>query len=811
MADNLEFMDRMDGPGGPVRGTIVPFMALRGLSVFPDMILSFDVERPQSIAALEAAVEGDREIFLTAQKDVNEENPDQEGLFPIGTICILRQYIRTKSGMRVMMEGKLRARLLSLQKEAKCQTACVLPIPAGDVPITARVEALLRQVISLYEEYLSASGNASPETILSLALRNDPTYVADYVAQNMHLRHEEKQKALETLDPVRRLALVARFLTRENEVLSIERDINDKLRSHMGQIQRENVLREQMRLIQSELGEDSDEEIVNYRDRIQALHLPNEIEKKLLKEVDRLSKQPFGSAEGSVLRGYLDVCLELPWNKKTKERISVEATRKILDEDHFGLEKVKERICEFLAVRQLKPDMGGSILCFVGPPGTGKTSVAISIARALNRKLARMSLGGIHDEAEIRGHRKTYIGAMPGRIMTAVNQAGTMNPLLLLDEIDKLASDYRGDPASALLEALDPEQNASFRDHYLEIPFDLSDVLFITTANTTETIPRPLLDRMEVIELTSYTDEEKLHIAKDHLLPKQRKKHGLNARQLRISDDVIRKVIAEYTRESGVRQLERELAAICRKTAVILATGESRSYTVRGAMLEELLGVRKYHPSILGQSDRVGLVKGLAWTAAGGEILEAEAISLEGTGKLELTGNLGNVMKESAHAALSYIRSRAEVLGIDKEFYKTRDLHIHFPEGAVPKDGPSAGITIAIALISALTGCPVRRDVAMTGEITLTGRILPIGGLKEKTMAALRAGIHTVILPADNQRDLEEIDQDVRRALNFVAVSHVDGALSTAIDFSAREPISPAPELISALPARSIGEAGIRQ
>ena len=811
MADNLEFMDRMDGPGGPISGTVVPFLALRGLSVFPDMILSFDVERPQSIAALESALEGDREIFLTAQKDVSEENPDQDGLYPVGTMCILRQYIRTKSGMRVMMEGKYRARLLTLDKTGKCQKACVLPLPASDVPITARVEALLREVIGLYEEYLGASGNASPETILSLALRNDPAYVADYVAQNMHLRHEEKQQALETLDPVRRLTVVARFLTRENEVLSIERDINDKLRSQLGQLQRENVLREQMRVIQAELGEEGDEEINSYRERIRELHLKEEIEKKLLKEVDRLAKQPFGSAEGSVLRGYLDVCLELPWNKKTKERLSVEAARKILDEDHYGLEKVKERICEFLAVRQLKPDVGGSILCLVGPPGTGKTSVAISIARALNRKLARMSLGGVHDEAEIRGHRKTYIGAMPGRIMSAVNQAGTMNPLILLDEIDKLASDYRGDPASALLEALDPEQNVTFRDHYLEIPFDLSDVLFITTANTTDTIPRPLLDRMELIQLTSYTDEEKLHIAKEHLLPRQRKKHGLTARQLRMSDKVIRDLIAGYTRESGVRQLEREIAAVCRKIAVQLATGEIKSFTLRSEALEGYLGVRKYHASVLGQTDTVGLVQGLAWTAAGGEILEAEAISLEGTGKLELTGNLGDVMKESAHAALTYIRSRAEMLGIDPEFYKKRDLHIHFPEGAVPKDGPSAGITIAIALISALTGCPVRRDVAMTGEITLTGRILPIGGLKEKTMAALRAGIRTVIIPAENRRDLEEIDQDVRQALEFVVVSHVDGALSTAIDFSSRERNLPIPELIGDLTRRSGGEAGIRQ
>jgi ATP-dependent Lon protease len=502
-----------------------------------------------------------------------------------------------------------------------------------------------------------------------------------------------------------------------------------------------------------------------------------------------------------VLRNYLDVCLELPWHTVSKERLDIKAARKILDDDHYGLEKVKDRIIEFLSVKQLTQKTGGTILCLVGPPGVGKTSIAISIAKALNRKLSRLALGGIHDEAEIRGHRKTYVGAMPGRIIAAISQAGTKNPLLLLDEIDKLGSDYRGDPSSALLEALDPEQNGTFRDHYLELPFDLSDVMFITTANTTSTIPRPLLDRMEVIELTSYTDIEKLEIAKRHLIPKQRKKHGLSQRQLKVTDDAVLDIISGWTRESGVRRLEREIAAVCRKTASKLVAGEAKAITVKTGVLEEFLGVRRYKPESIAGKDEIGLVKGLAWTSAGGETLDVEVNVMEGTGRLELTGNLGEVMKESAHAAVSYIRSRAAKLGIDPEFYKNRDIHIHFPEGAVPKDGPSAGITIAIAVISALTGAPVRRDLAMTGEITLRGRILPIGGLKEKTMAAMRTGVKTVIIPADNLPDLDEIDQTVRRALSFVTAEHIDNILNVALDFSNVTPyVKPEEPLLPILP-----------
>ena len=625
----------------------------------------------------------------------------------------------------------------------------------------------------------------TPDILLSVLSSEDPGYIADYIAQNLPMRTGDKQAILEELRPVRRLERLCQSLRREVEILEMEQELQGKVREQLTRSQRDYVLREQMKVIQQELGEDGaggDSELAEYRQRIAGAKLPREVADKLNKEVGRLEKQPFGSAEASVIRGYLDTVLELPWGKKTKERVDVAAARKVLDADHFGLDKVKERILEFLAVKQLAPQLRGQILCLVGPPGVGKTSIAMSMARALNRKLARISLGGVHDEAEIRGHRKTYVGAMPGRIIAAVRQAGTCNPLLLLDEIDKLGSDQRGDPASALLEVLDAEQNSTFRDHYLEVPFDLSDVLFITTANTLDTIPRPLLDRMEVIELTSYTDEEKLQIAKRHLLPRERKRHGLRAGQLKLTDDAIREVIRGYTRESGVRILERRLAALCRKAAMRVVSDGVKSVHVTGDNVEEYLGVRRYHPERLPRTEQVGVVNGLAWTSVGGEILEVEAAVVPGTGKVELTGNLGDVMKESAHAALSYIRGRAAALGLPEDFYQKKDIHVHFPEGAVPKDGPSAGIAITTAMVSALTGAPVRREIAMTGEVTLRGRVLPIGGLKEKTMAAYRSGIKTVFLPADNLPDLEDIDPTVRAALRFVPVEQVDTVLAEALE-----------------------------
>ena len=578
--------------------------------------------------------------------------------------------------------------------------------------------------------------------------------------------------------PTKRFLLLNRIIRNEIQVLQIEQELSSQAQEQMAENQREYFLREELRAIQAELGEgDQVDDFGDYAERIRNLACPDEVREKLEKELSRLRKQAFGSSEAAVLRSYLDICLELPWGKKNEEITDLPLARKMLDEDHYGLDKVKERILEYLAVRTLAPEVKGGMLCLVGPPGTGKTSIAMSIARATGRELVRVSLGGIHDEAEIRGHRKTYIGSMPGRLINGIIQAKSCNPLMVLDEIDKLGSDYRGDPSAALLEALDPEQNKSFRDHFLEIPFDLSEVFFITTANTTETIPRALLDRMEVIELTSYTDEEKLQIAKRHLLPKQRKRHGLKATQLKVSDDTVRAMIRGYTRESGVRQLEREIAALCRKAASGIAEERFKSLSVRPEKLEKLLGPVRFKPDERRSAATVGLVRGLAYTSVGGEVLDVETAVVSGTGKVELTGNLGDVMKESARAAITYIRSRAELLGIDPDFYKNKDIHIHFPEAAVPKDGPSAGITMCIAVISALSSKPVRGDIAMTGEISLRGRVLPIGGLREKTMAALRAGVATVIIPKENESDLEEIDPLVRARLNFVAVEHADEVL----------------------------------
>ncbi len=764
--------------------SVLPTLALRGLTVFPNMMLHFDVARPASIQALDEAMTGGTPIFLVTQKDLMVEEPKQDDLYTVGTICNVRQILRLPGdNVRVMVDGICRGRLVELTQTKPCLFANVEEIVTpAHTHNTPKEEALVRQVYDLFETYCGLSPRVNPETFLTVLANDDPGYIADYIAQNINLRVDEKQSILEELRPFRRLSRLHQILRREVEVLKLEDDIQSKLREQITRSQRDHMLREQIRVIQNELGEgNSDSEIGEYREKIAHAKLPVEVAEKLNKELSRLEKQPFGSSEATVTRNYLDTLLELPWGKYTKERVNVAAARKVLDADHFGLEKVKERILEFLAVKQLAPDLKGQILCLVGPPGVGKTSIAMSVAKALNRKLARISLGGVHDEAEIRGHRKTYIGAMPGRIISAVRQAESMNPLLLLDEIDKIGTDHRGDPASALLEVLDAEQNSAFRDHFLEVPFDLSEVMFITTANTTDTIPRPLLDRMEVIELSSYTDEEKLQIAKQHLLPKQRNRHGMRATQLKITDDAIREIITGYTRESGVRVLERRLADVCRKAAMRIVSGQVKSVHVTGDNLEEMLGVRKYHPEHQVLIERVGVVNGLAWTSVGGELLQVEVNVIPGSGKIELTGNLGDVMKESAHTALTYIRSRANQWGLEADFYKTKDIHVHFPEGAVPKDGPSAGITITTAMLSALTGIPVKPALAMTGEVTLRGRVLPIGGLKEKTMAAFRNGIKTVIIPADNAKDLEEIDQTVRSALQFITVEQVDSVLAHAL------------------------------
>ena len=763
----------------------LPVLALRGLAVFPDQTVHFDVGRSKSVSALEEAMKKDQTIMLVPQKDLLENDPGLDGLYPIGAVAKVKQVLRTQGeSLRVLVTGLCRARIKELTQSEPFMAGFVESVPETEVSDNLRSHALRREANSLFASYTEMTEHQVQTIQLRMLATEDTGFIADSIAQNSGIEFQDKAKMLCQLHPVRRLEMAVKLLRQEVEMLKLEAEIQEKTKANIDQNQKDYYLREQMRVIREELGEgDEESEFAEYEKQILLLHLPEESEKKLLKDLDRLKKQPFGSSEAAVLRNYLDTVLELPWNKKTKERIDVAAARKILDHDHFGLEKVKERILETLAVRKMAPDMPAQIICLVGPPGVGKTSIAYSISRSLNRKMARISLGGVHDEADIRGHRKTYIGAMPGRIIAGLIQAGSSNPVLLLDEIDKMGSDYRGDPSAALLEVLDGEQNAAYRDHYLEIPYDLSDCIFITTANTLDTVPRPLLDRMEVIELGSYTDEEKLMIAKNHLIPKQMEKHGLKKAQLRITDDAIREIIACYTRESGVRKLERCFAEICRKADMAVLEQETpKKITVSGSNVERFLGVRKFLPDRLPVNDQIGLVTGLAWTSVGGETLEVEVNVMEGSGKLELTGNLGDVMKESAHAALSYIRANAEKLGVAPDFYKTKDIHVHFPEGAVPKDGPSAGVTVCTAMVSALTNTTVRRDVAMTGEISLRGRVLPIGGLKEKTMAALRHGVSTVIIPKDNERDLEEIDQTVRKSLNFVVASTVDTVLDTALN-----------------------------
>ena len=761
--------------------TGMPMIAMRGMLVYPQMTLSFDVEREASVRAADLAASGDHLIFLSMQKKPEDEAPGADGIYSVGTVCRVRQLLRQMQHgySRMIVEGLFRAEAVSVTEEDGVLRAQV--VERGDRRerlSEVRREAVIRNSLELFQQYLELTHELPPAQILQVFSQPNTDYVAWFIAQNLQVAPEEKQQILECDYPGRRFTLLNRLLRNEIQVLKIEQELSNQAQEQMMENQREYFLREELRAIQAELGEDDQiDDFADYAEKIRNLACPEEVRKKLEKELSRLRKQPFGSSEAAVLRSYLDTCLELPWGKNSEEVQDLAQARKMLDEDHYGLEKVKERILEYLAVRTLAPDVRGGMLCLVGPPGTGKTSIAMSIARATGRALVRVSLGGVHDEAEIRGHRKTYIGSMPGRIINGIVQAGTCNPLMVLDEIDKLGSDYRGDPSSALLEALDPEQNSSFRDHFLEIPFDLSNVFFITTANTTETIPRALLDRMEVIELSSYTDEEKLQIVRRHLLPKQRRKHGLKANQLRLSDDTVRALVRGYTRESGVRQLERELAALCRKAASAIAEGRYRSLTVRPEKLESLLGPVRFKPDERRKEATVGLVRGLAYTSAGGEVLDVETAAVEGTGKVELTGNLGDVMKESAKAAITYIRSRAELLGIDPNFYKNRDIHIHFPEAAVPKDGPSAGITMCIALISALSGKPVRADIAMTGEISLRGRVLAIGGLREKTMAALRAGVRTVIIPKENEADLLEIDPLVREKLMFCPVDHADQVL----------------------------------
>lgn len=774
----------------------LPVLPLRGLTAFPDMLIHFDVGRAMSIKALEAAMKDGQWIFLTAQKDLKTDLPAPEDLYEIGTICIIKQILRLPGdNIRVLVEGQDRARVLrysASEEENGCLHAEVEVLydilPFGG---ERREQALVRTVKSCFEEYASLAPRLSADVALTVAARSEAGYLADYITQNILVDFSVKQEILEELNVNRRLTRLIRLLTDEAELLRIEGDIQEQVKAAIDKNQKDYYLREQIKVIQSELGEqDVIAEAEEYREKIEKLGLPEESADKLRKEADRLSKMGGSSAEAGVIRTYLDTVLELQWKTETRPRHDLARAEKILNRDHYGLEKVKERILEFMAVKTLAPHLKGQVLCLVGPPGIGKTSIARSIAEAMNRKYARMSLGGVRDEADIRGHRKTYIGAMPGRIMAALRQAGSRNPLILLDEIDKMGSDFRGDPASAMLEVLDTEQNNAFRDHYIEIPFDLSDVLFVTTANDLSTVPRPLLDRMEVIELSSYTADEKLHIAREHLLPKQIKKHGLKAGQLTVADDTLSAVISGYTREAGVRRLEQLLAKLCRKAAKKIADGSETAVSIEPQALEDYLGPQKFKEDNVSKQDEVGIVNGLAWTSVGGEMLQVEVATVPGTGKIEITGNLGKVMEESAKAAITFVRSRTEMLQIPSDFYKNTDIHIHFPEAAIPKDGPSAGITMATAIISALTSAPVRHTVAMTGEVTLRGRVMPIGGLREKTMAAYRAGIQTIIIPKDNEPDLEEVEQVVKDHVAFVTASHMDTVMETAIDFS-RRPAAP--------------------
>ena len=694
----------------------------------------------------------------------------------------MRQILRTPGdNVRVMVEGVSRGSLERLTRTGPYLEAEVQPIPSEQHERnSAKAEALIRSTYELFQQYTELAPKTAPDLLINVLASEDPGYIADFIAQNIAMRNSDKQAVLEELRPVRRLERLHRLLGREVEILGLDMEIQNRAREQMADNQRDYYLREQMKAIQNELGEGEggDSEIGDYRRKIAEAKLPDEVREKLEKEVGRLAKQPFGSSEATVLRSYLDVCLELPWGKKTRERVSVEAARRTLDKDHFGLEKVKERILEFLAVKQLAPDLKGQVICLVGPPGVGKTSVAMSVARALNRKLARLSLGGVSDEAEIRGHRKTYVGAMPGRIIQAIKQAGTRNPVIVLDEVDKLGSDFRGDPSSALLEVLDPEQNHTFSDHYLNVPFDLSKVMFLCTANHLETIPAPLRDRMEVISLPGYTMQEKVEIAKRHLLPKKVTENGLREGDVIMDDTALTAVIRGYTREAGLRNLERELGSICRKLARQRAEGKKGSFTVDSAMVEKLLGAPRFIEDEKDKRLMPGMALGLAWTPAGGEVLTIECACMKGKGNLQLTGQLGDVMKESARIAMSYIRSRADSLGIDADFSDTQDIHIHVPAGAVPKDGPSAGVTLTSALISALSGRIVRADTCMTGEITLQGRVLPVGGIKEKILAGVARGLKHVIIPSQNVKDLEEVPKELLKKIKVHPAHTYDDVLA---------------------------------
>ena len=760
---------------------ILPAVAMRGLVCFPRFVMHFDVAREMSVKAVEAALKNDRLVFLTAQKDVYVEEPQEKDLYNIGVVAEIRQTLKTPDNvMRVLVEGLYRAKIKETVNENGMFVCTVKKLPdySREKPDPVDLTAIMRSIKDIFETYGELVPRMPKELINSIMCQNDPYKLFENIAYNMNLDFQDKQMLLEESNILSKLGMLYANIVHEVEVLEIEKQIHDEVRSNLDKNQREYYLREQMRVISSQLGEDdSQEEAYEYMDRIYEMNLAPEITEKLIREADRLLKTSSSSQESFVIRNYLDTVLELPWNTSSKTKTDIKRAARILDKDHYGLKRVKERILESIAAYAMAPEVTGQIICLSGPPGVGKTSIGKSISKAL----VRVSLGGVRDESDIRGHRKSYIGAMPGRIINAIKQAGTNNPLILFDEIDKMGNDFRGDPASAMLEVLDGEQNKEFRDHYIELPFDLSKVMFVTTANTTDTIPKPLLDRMELIELTSYTREEKFHIAKEHLVPKQQKKHGLKGTQIKINDAVIYDLIDYYTKEAGVRNLERMIAGLCRKAAKEIVSGNAKKVTFTSKNLESYIGAKKYFDDERSTENEIGVVNGLAWTSVGGVLMPLEVLILEGKGTIETTGSLGDVMKESAKLAVSYARSVADKYNIAPDFYKNKDIHIHAPEGAVPKDGPSAGVTMATALVSALSGIPVRCDVAMTGEITLHGKVLPIGGLREKTMAAYKAGIHTVIIPSANKGDLDEVDDAVKASTEFIFASNLEDVLNAAL------------------------------
>ncbi|WP_430413731.1 endopeptidase La [Lederbergia citrea] len=751
--------------------------------VYPTMVLHLDVGREQSVQALEQSMLADQLIFLTTQKDVSIDEPGEEDIYEMGTLTKVKQMLKLPNGtIRVLVEGLTRGKLTTLKNEGTYLSA-ELELFEDEEEKDVEVQALMRTMLEYFEQYIKLSKKISSETFATVADIEEPGRMADIIASHLPLKLQDKQKILETVNVKRRLSRVIEIIHNEREVLNLEKKIGQRVKQSMERTQKEYYLREQMKAIQKELGDKEGKtgEIADLTEKIEKAGMPDHAKETAFKELDRYEKIPSTSAESSVIRNYIDWLVSLPWANATKDDLNIHKAEKILERDHYGLEKVKERVLEYLAVQQLTKSLRSPILCLVGPPGVGKTSLARSIAESMGRNFVRISLGGVRDESEIRGHRRTYVGAMPGRIIQGMKKAGTINPVFLLDEIDKMSNDFRGDPSSAMLEVLDPAQNKTFSDHYIEETYDLSKVMFLATANDLATIPGPLRDRMEIISIPGYTELEKIHIAKDHLLARQIQEHGLTKSQLQMKDDAVKKLVRYYTREAGVRELERQLASICRKTAKIIVSGERKRVIITEDFLEELLGKKKYSYGQAENEDQIGVATGLAYTAVGGDTLQIEVSLSPGKGKLILTGKLGDVMKESAQAAFSFVRSKAEELHLEKDFHETCDVHIHVPEGAVPKDGPSAGITIATALVSALTGRPIRREVGMTGEITLRGRVLPIGGLKEKSLSAHRAGLKTIILPKDNEKDIDDIPESVRNDLKFVPVSHMDEVLNTAL------------------------------